>query len=59
MDEKPNLASDIFMNAKRVRKLPKRAVKGQIIFNKADGFFYVGVNEKEVKDVSCMEETSI
>lgn len=47
MTKEPTLITEIFLNARRVKKLPKRAVRGEVIFNKADNHFYMGI--KEVK----------
>jgi hypothetical protein len=44
---------------REVRKLPKRAVEGEVIFNKADGFFYMGVRTKEDKYGGNMAETGV
>lgn len=46
---------------KIVDELPKVAVLDQVIFNKADGFFYLGIetNEKKVKDGSNLAKTSV
>lgn len=44
---------------REVNKLPKVAVLNEVILNKADGYFYMGIETKEDKNGSSMEETSI
>ncbi len=51
MKEKPPI--------REVGELPKEAVLNEVILNKADGFFYMGIEIKEEADGSCMEETSV
>ena len=49
------------VSVKTVDKLPKIAVLDQVIFNKADGFFYLGIetNEEKAKNGNNLEKTSI
>ncbi len=58
-DKETTRIRNLFLNVRQVKKLPKRAVRGQVIFNKTNGHFYMGVIEKEVKDGSSLEETSV
>lgn len=46
---------------REVATLPKVAVLNEVIFNKSDGFFYMGVETKKggKKDGSRMEKASI
>ncbi len=45
---------------RKVNKLPKVAVLNEVILNKADGYFYMGIETKEDKEHgSSVEETSI
>ncbi|KKL62821.1 hypothetical protein LCGC14_2181330 [marine sediment metagenome] len=45
---------------REVDKLPEEAVLNEVILNKADGYFYMGIETKEDKEHgSSMEETSI
>lgn len=47
---------------RQVDKLPKVAVLDEVIFNKGDGCFYLGVENKkkeEKKDGCNVEETSV
>ena len=46
---------------RKVSKLPKKAVENEIIYNKSDGYFYMGVDtEKEVIGYgNHLEKTSI
>ena len=46
---------------RKVAKLPKVAVLNEVIYNKADGYFYMGVNtEKEAIGYgNYLEKTSI
>ncbi len=44
---------------REVETLPEEAVLNEVILNKSDGFFYLGIEVKEKKHGSCMEETSV
>ena len=46
---------------RKVAKLPKKAVLNEVIYNKADGFFYMGIDtEKEAIGYgSSLEKTSV
>ncbi len=44
---------------RKVDKLPEEAVLNEVILNKADGYFYMGIESKEGKDGSRMEKTSL
>jgi hypothetical protein len=45
---------------REVRKLPKRAVIGEVIRNKADGFYYIGIRTQEGKqNGSDVEKDSV
>ncbi len=45
---------------REVETLPEEAIEGEVILNKSDGCFYMGVNtEKEETDGSNVEETSV
>ena len=44
---------------REVDELPEEAVLNEVILNKADGYFYMGIETKEAKNGSIMEETSI
>ena len=51
MKEKPPI--------RKVDKLPEEAVLNEVILNKADGYFYMGIETKEEEHGSSMEKTSI
>jgi len=56
MDKKAKKALPV----REVDKLPKIAVLNEVIFNKGDGYFYMGVETKEVKKHgSRMEKASV
>jgi len=44
-----------------VAKLPKKAVKDEVIYNKADGYFYMGIDTKKeaIGYGNHVEKTSI
>lgn len=44
---------------REVDTLPKDAVLNEVILNKGDGCFYMGVEIKEVKDGSRMEKAGL
>ena len=44
---------------REVDTLPEEAILNEVILNKGDGFFYMGIEIKEEADGSCMEETSV
>lgn len=45
---------------REVDKLPRVAVLNEVILNKADGYFYMGIEtQKEEKNGGSLEETSI
>lgn len=48
-----------FLKYREVEKLPDEAIEDEIILNKEDGCFYMGINIGEVKNGSRMEETSV
>ena len=50
-----------FPPIRQVRRLPKKAVENEVIFNLANNLFYIGVNiEKEDKENgSSVEKTSV
>ena len=51
MKEKPPI--------REVDELPEEAILNEVILNKGDGFFYLGIEIKEKENGSCMEETSV
>ncbi len=44
---------------REVDGLPEEAVLNEVILNKADGFFYMGIETKEEANGSSMEKTGI
>ena len=44
---------------REVAALPEEVVLNEVILNKGDGFFYLGVETKEVQHGSSVEETSV
>ena len=44
---------------RQVKKLPKKPVEGEIIYNRGDGLFYMGVNIKGEELGSSLEKTSL
>lgn len=55
MDEDKKISITI----REVETLPEKVIEGEVILNKSDGCFYMGVKEKEVNDGRCLEETSV
>ena len=51
MKEKPPI--------RQVDKLPEEVILNEVILNKSDGYFYMGIETKEEKNGSRMEKTSI
>ncbi len=51
MKEKPSI--------REVDTLPEEAVLNEVILNKSDGYFYIGMETKEAQHGSSVEETSI
>ena len=45
---------------REVDTLPEEVVLNEVILNKGDGFFYLGIETKEDKEHGCcLEETSV
>ena len=51
MKEKPHI--------RQVDKLPEEVILNEVILNKSDGYFYMGIETKEENYGSRMEKTSI